>query len=68
MTYKEKYRENKKLISLYSDFLFSGEKIKPDGTLKLINEIARLDSQNRHIEEMPFRKIDNDINDYTIQI
>ena len=67
MTWKDKYKENKKLIQGYSDYMLT-EKLKPEDYLKLINEIARLDAQNKEIEQMPFIKIDNEINNYTIEI
>lgn len=68
MTWKQKYKENKKLIQGFSDFLLSGEELQPEDYLKLINEIARLDSKNRQIEQMPFGKIEKETNDYTIVI
>lgn len=67
MTWAQKHKENKKLIGLYSDYLLSGEKMAPDDYLKLVNEIARLDTQTRQIEEMPYGKIKKEINQYTIE-
>lgn len=66
MTYQQKYKENKKFLQLYVDFL--PECTTYDERLKLSTEIGRLNEQNKQIEKMEFADTKKDISDYTIEV
>lgn len=66
MTYAAKYRENRRLLENYVNFL--EECTSFEQKLKLSSEIGRLSHQNRHIEKMKFAHTKKDISDYTIEV
>lgn len=65
MTFKQKYRENQKLIILYNDFL-KKEPLDFNNRLQLIAEIGRLYNQNLQIQDMPVKDFESDTLDYII--
>ena len=67
MNWKQKYSENKKLITLYDDFLMTTAVAFGD-RLRLITEIARLHEQNKKIEQMTVAKFHKNTNDYKFEL
>lgn len=61
MTFYHKYKENKKMIQLYIDFL--PYVTKPLQQLKLVNEIGNLLYENELIQIMPVEKFRTDMLD-----
>ena len=61
MTFYHKYKENKKMIQLYIDFL--PYVTKPRQQLKLVNEIRHLLNENEMIQAMPVARFKTDMLD-----
>lgn len=66
MTFRQKYKENQKLMQAYDSFL--PEVDNYDDRLRLMTEIGRLHKQNKEIEQMPFSEVKNDILEYNIEV
>ena len=54
MTFQSKYKENKRFIQLYAEYLDECNSI--DQKIKLSGEIGRLSVQNKHIDRMEYQE------------
>lgn len=66
MTYAAKYRENKRLLEAFVQYLEYCTTYEQK--LKLSIEIGRLNEQNQQIEKMEFAATKKDISDYSIEV
>jgi len=64
LTWNAKHIENHKLINLYLDFLKTVGMLSD--RLKLIDEIARLNQQNKEIQKLTVDKYQEDCMDYKL--
>jgi len=66
MTYRSKYRQNKKLIQAFAEFLDECTTIEQK--IKISGEIGRLQAQNESIKRMPMEETEKEIIDYEIKV
>ena len=66
MTYASKYRQNKRLLAAYVNWLEHCTNYEQK--LKLSTEIGRLNEQNRMIEHMAYFETQKEIIEYTIEV
>ena len=66
MTYRQKLRENKRLLEGFVNFL--PECTTYEQRLKLSSEIGRLNDQNKQIEQMEYQHTKKDISDSKLEI
>ena len=66
MTYEAKYKENKRLLAAFVEYLEHCPTYEQK--LKLSTEIGRLNRQNQRIEKMEFADTKKDISDYTVTV
>ena len=66
MTYRSKYRQNKKLIWLYAEYLEQCNTIEEK--IKISTEIGRLKQLNNAIKKMPLEDAEKEMIHYDIKV
>lgn len=66
-TNRQKIRRYQKMREGLTDFLLSGEKNDKQNN-RLIDEIARINSELKRLLALPIEKLDNDSGTYNIQL
>jgi len=66
MNYHSKYRQNKKLIWLYAEYLEQCKAVEE--RIKLSSEIGRLNIENDQIRKMPLEEIEKEYHTCKIEV